>query len=139
MSNDTAAPEELNVFSWQSGEPCYSATVDRSRSFLEIQEPRRPVGRFNAVNSPRRRLAQPQGRKMKTVARAAALVAVVVLSGCQYYEISDPSSGRTYITDNWHLDDRRWREGGCGRRGFWDKAHVEAGSVWASGPRHTHD
>ena len=27
----------------------------------------------------------------------------LALSGCQYYRVTDPSSGRTYYTDNWHM------------------------------------
>ena len=30
------------------------------------------------------------------------LASLVLASGCQYYEVTDPGSGRIYYTDNWH-------------------------------------
>jgi hypothetical protein len=30
------------------------------------------------------------------------------LAGCQYYRVTDPTSGRTYITNNWAGEQYRW-------------------------------
>ena len=32
-----------------------------------------------------------------------AILFLAMLPGCAYYEITDPSAGRRYVTDNWHL------------------------------------
>jgi hypothetical protein len=49
---------------------------------------------------------------MRMMMRFGIAFSLLGLSGCQYYEISDPTSGKGYITDNWHMDDHRAWGGG---------------------------
>jgi hypothetical protein len=45
--------------------------------------------------------AGSQGFKMKQ--RLLIVVALISLSGCQYYRARDMSTGRSYITNNWQM------------------------------------
>jgi hypothetical protein len=44
--------------------------------------------------------------------RWIAVGLALLCGGCQYYRITDPDSGRVYITDNWAMSDHRWAGGG---------------------------
>jgi hypothetical protein len=41
---------------------------------------------------------------MRFLPAAAALLVTVALSGCTYYRITDPHTGKQYYTNNWDQD-----------------------------------
>jgi len=48
----------------------------------------------------------------RKLALAFLPILAMFVGGCQYYEITDTSTNKTYITNNWEMQDHRWIAGG---------------------------